>query len=60
MPYDRVCPVCGEELPSYPFENHDINDCCIDYLLHEPMDGDEYDYYSIEQEELNFNDDDGE
>ena len=58
MPYDRVCPACGEDLPDYPFENPDINDCCISFLEdYVELDEDYYDPDRCDTDELDFNDD---
>ena len=57
MPDEMPCPVCGTYLSSYPYENFEMNDCCMcfieDYMEHD----EDNDYFSIEPEELDFNDD---
>lgn len=54
---EMPCPVCGTYLSSYPFDSYEMNDCCMreleDYLERLK----DWDYYSIEPEELDFNDD---
>jgi hypothetical protein len=54
---EMPCPVCGTYLSSYPFENYDMNDCCISFLEDYLELDEDTDYFSIEPEELDFNDD---
>jgi len=44
-------------LSSYPFESYDMNDCCISFLEDDMARDEDNDYFSIEPEELDFNDD---
>ena len=57
MTDEMPCPVCGTYLSSYPFESYDMNDCCIDFLEGYIARDEDNDYFSIEPEELDFNDD---
>lgn len=55
---ETPCPVCGAYLSSYPFEgSEDMNDCCIIFLDGYTERDEDNDYFSIEPEELDFNDD---
>ena len=54
---EMPCPVCGTYLSSYPFESDDMNDCCISFLEDYMERDEDNDYFSIEPEELDFNDD---
>ena len=57
MTDEMPCPVCGTYLSSYPFESYDMNDCCISFLEDYIERDEDNDYFSIEPEELDFNDD---
>ena len=57
MPDEVTCPDCGTCLSSYPFESYDMNDCCISFLEDYMERDEDIDYFSIEPEELDFNDD---
>ena len=54
---ETPCPVCGAYLSSHPFESYDMNDCCISFLEDYLEQDEDNDYFSIEPEELDFNDD---
>ena len=55
---EMPCPVCGTYLSSPPFESYDMNDCCISFLEDYLEQDEDNDYFSIEPEELDFNDGD--
>lgn len=62
MSDEMPCPVCGNYLSSYPFGIYDyfsMNDCCISFLEDYMERDEDNDYFSIEPEELDFNDDEG-
>ena len=57
MTDETPCPVCGTYLSSYPFERYDMDDCCISFLEDYMERDEDNDYFSLEPEELDFNDD---
>ena len=57
MERELYCPVCGEDLSDPHTMAAHMNDCCISFLEDYMERDEDNDYFSIEPEELDFNDD---